>query len=221
MGDLNPVLGIICGLKAERRALGAWVRDPRVMVAISAARPDRAEAEAERLVARGCRALLSWGLAGGLDPGLVPGDLVTASTVVAEDGAAWETSLAMAKQAICLGADRVILTPAEKADLHRRLGAGFVDMESHRVARVARKANRAAYVLRVIADPAGRALPNLVVDVLDDQGAPQVGKVLASLTRRPQDILAIRSLKRDTDTALKALTRAANDGIGRILAETS
>jgi len=86
MGDLTPVLGIVCGMTSEVRALGRWANNPRICIGISGARPDRAEAEARRLVAEGCRALMSWGVAGGLDPALVPGDLVIPAVIVAEDG---------------------------------------------------------------------------------------------------------------------------------------
>ena len=83
MGNLTPapkfVCGIVCGMVSEARALGRWADDPRIAIAVSGARPGRAEAR--RLVAEGCRALISWGVAGGLDPALVPGE------VVAEDGA--------------------------------------------------------------------------------------------------------------------------------------
>ena len=76
MGDLTPALGpavgIVCGMVSEVRALGRWADDPRITIAVSGARPERAEAEARRLVAEGCRALMSWGVAGGLDPALVP-----------------------------------------------------------------------------------------------------------------------------------------------------
>ncbi|MCH8952346.1 MAG: hypothetical protein IID49_09510, partial [Proteobacteria bacterium] len=71
---------------SEVRALGRWADDPRIAIAVSGARPDRAEAEARRLVAGGCRVLLSWGVAGGLDPALRPGELVIPAEIVAEDG---------------------------------------------------------------------------------------------------------------------------------------
>jgi len=96
MGHLTPapkiVCGIVCGMVSEVQALGRWADDPLVGIGISGARPGRAEVEARRLVAEGCRVLLSWGVAGGLDPALVPGDLVFPAEVLAEDGGSWPLS---------------------------------------------------------------------------------------------------------------------------------
>ena len=108
MGNLTPVLGIVCGMVSEVRALGRWADDPRIGIGISGARPGRAEAEARRLVAEGCRALVSWGVAGGLDPALAPGDLVIPAEIVAENGGGWPAShtvIARLDRAIQQGAD--------------------------------------------------------------------------------------------------------------------
>lgn len=99
---MSPVLGILCGIEAEARALGIWADDPRVVVAISGGRPERAAAETERLAGRGVRMLLSWGIAGGLDPALVTGTLVVPDGVIVAGGppAAFDPDLVAA----CRGA---------------------------------------------------------------------------------------------------------------------
>ena len=63
-------------MESEARALGRWREDPRVVVKVSAGRVERAEAAVAELVAEGVAGLLSWGLCGGLDPALRPGDVV-------------------------------------------------------------------------------------------------------------------------------------------------
>jgi adenosylhomocysteine nucleosidase len=236
MGDLTPSLGIVCGMVTEVRALGQWARDPRVLVAVSGARPGRAEAEARRLVAAGCQALLSWGVAGGLDPALVPGDLVVPAEVLAEDGACWGFS-AKLRAGIpagvpsprrgegqggggrILGLDRMAATTAEKATLFQRTGAVAVDMESHRIARVAAEsgAGLPALAIRAIGDPAGRALPALAATALGEDGRPRVGPVAAGLMRRPGDLAALLRVKRDTDAALAALAGVADTAIPALL----
>ena len=75
-------IGIVVGMVAEAvpaaapsAALAAPLR-PRVFVA--GRRPGRAQEGARQLLAEGATALLSFGVAGGLDPALRPGDAVLA-----------------------------------------------------------------------------------------------------------------------------------------------
>ena len=241
MGDLTPtpkiVCGIVCGMVSEVRALGRWADDPLVGIGISGARPDRAEAEARRLVAEGCRALLSWGVAGGLDPALAPGDLVIPGEVVAEDGGSWplshtviarldrtiqtaempRPSRGMTGTGAILGLDRMVLSVAEKAALFERTGAVAVDMETHRVAQVAAEAGLPALAIRAIGDPAGRALPALAARALGEDGRPRIGPVVAGLLRRPGDVAALLRVRRDTEAALATLTAVADTFIAAIL----
>ncbi len=235
----RPVLGIVCGMAAEAGALGGWANDPRVAVAISAGRPLRAEAEARRLAGGGVRTLLSWGIAGALDPALRPGTLVTPSQVVAPDG----TLLALASAAagsdprpppsggtdgegaaaprpvaLLAGSEEVLLDPAAKAELRARTGAAAVDMESHRVAAAAAAAGLPCIAVRAISDPAERALPRLATDALDDRGRPRIGAVLAGLLRHPGDLPALLAAGRDSRAALAALRDAADGLIPALLA---
>jgi hopanoid-associated phosphorylase len=218
----------------EVRALGQWARDPRVRIGISGARPGRAEVEARRLVAEGCRVLLSWGVAGGLDPELEPGDLVIPAGVVAEEGESWPLSqefhanlsavvpaphrgVGQGGGARLLGLERMVLDAAEKAALFEQTGAAAVDMETHRVAQVAADTGLPALAIRAIGDPAGRALPALVAGALGEDGRPAIGPVIAGLARRPWDLGALLRVKWDTDVALAALAAVVDRSIAEIL----
>lgn len=228
MGDLTPVLGIICGMTSEVRALGRWANDPRIGIGISGARPDRAEAEARRLAAQGSRVLLSWGVAGGLDPELSPGSVVIPTNVLTQDEESWPASIYLRAAVVAgshssrcredqgegghlLGLDRMVLTVTEKATLFRHSGAAAADMESHRVALVAAEAKLPMLVIRAIGDPAGRALPALVTRALGEDGRPRIGQVIAGLLRRPGDLGALLRAKRDADAALAALAGIADN----------
>ena len=238
MGNLTPGAkidcGIVCGMVSEVRALGRWADDPLIGIGISGARPGRAEAEARRLVAEGCRALMSWGVAGGLDPALVPGELVFPAVVVAEDGGSWPLSRDLRAAVTAgvpsprrgegqgggptlLGLERMVFSAAEKAALFERSGAVAIDMESHRVALVAAAAGLPFLALRAIGDPAGRALPALVARALGEDGRPRIGPVVAGLLRRPGDLAALLRVKRDTAAALAALAAVAETLIPAIL----
>jgi hypothetical protein len=89
-------------------------------------------------------------------------------------------------------------TTAEKATLFQRTGAVAVDMESHRIARVAAEsgAGLPALAIRAIGDPAGRALPALAATALGEDGRPRVGPVAAGLMRRPGDLAALLRWRR-------------------------
>jgi adenosylhomocysteine nucleosidase len=218
----------------EARALGRWADDPRISIGISGARPDRAEAEVRRLVDEGCRVLLSWGVAGGLDPALDPGDLVIPAKVVAEDGANWVVSPEFRANlpagipsplrgegqgggAHLLGIDRMVLSAAEKSALFEQTGAIAVDMESQRVARVAAEAGLPAIAIRAIGDPAGRAVPRLVTHAIGEDGRPRIRPVIVGLLQRPGDIGALLQVKRGTDFALRALSGVADRVIPVVL----
>jgi len=165
------------------------------------------------------RAVISFGLAGGLDPALRPGDLVVASDVAAK-AESWHAALALtASLASALhpkgttlqrlaGVDAPVMAAADKAALRAATGASAVDMESHLVARFAADCNLPWGVLRVICDPAQRGLPPLVLQALKPDGGIDFPAVLKSLVSDPAQIPALIATGRDTWIAVRALRRA-------------
>ncbi len=212
---MTPLLGILCGLKAEAATLGA--PDPRIAVALSAARPERAAAEAARLARIGVRALLSFGIAGGLDPDLAPGARVVPARVCDGAGGAWATAL-LPGTGTQVGADAAVTGVGEKAALRAATGAVAVDMESHVVARAAAAAGLPFAVLRIVADPAGRGIPQAALRGVGPDGAPRMWPVIAGLIRRPQDLPGLLALGRDYTAALAALEQAAAELLPPLLA---
>lgn len=199
--------GIVTGLASEAAiARRLW---PDALVACAASRPALAAAEAERLADAGASPLLSFGIAGGLEPGLLPGSLIVATEIIADDGrhpcdAAlrdWlHALLPEARLAPVLGSDRPAASAADKAALYAQGGIA-VDMESAAIAAVARRRNLPFAVLRAIADPAERALPLAAMDAVDDRGKPALGRVLIALLRRPWELPALVRLGRDSRLA--------------------
>jgi adenosylhomocysteine nucleosidase len=127
------------------------------------------EATAASAARQGCRGIISFGVAGGLDDALRPGDWVVASSVVHPQGVfatdqGWSRNLMNAiggaRYAPVLGVEAPVAEPAKKRELHRATGAAAVDMESHVVARLAAAHGLAFTALRVIVDPAHRVIPN-------------------------------------------------------------
>lgn len=212
-------IGIVCGMVSEVRTLGKLAQDSRVMTAVSAADPNRAAAEGARLIEEGCSILVSWGLAGGLDPSLVPGQVVEPGTVVLPDGRRLELEAGPRSKTALLGVDFVVTDPAEKSRLWSDSKAVAIDMESHRLAIVAREAGVPLHVIRAISDPADRALPLLAATALGPDGRPKIGRVIMGLLRHPMELPGLIAAGRDSSRALKALSREAVRRIPRLLVE--
>ncbi len=198
---------IVVGLRAEAQL----ARRLGVPVVIGGGLPAGAEAAARRAVADGASALVSFGLAGGLDPSLRPGELIVPTAVLCEDGATFAADPALMTW---LGgatphrvlADELIATDAEtKRRLWQETGAVALDLESGAVARVATEHALPFAVLRVICDPAERDLPPAALAALDARGAIALARVAGSITARPGQLPALLRLAADAAAARRAL----------------
>ena len=173
--------------------------------------PEGAEAAAEWLVSQGVGGLVSFGLAGGLDPALHPGDIVVPHSVRDGDHVTAtdpRLSARFGPPAGILFADTAVVTNSrEKARLFERTGAIAIDLESGAVARVAMRHGLPFAVLRAICDPAERDLPPAALAALDNAGAIGIARVLASVVRHPNQVPALIALGRDAAAARVALKR--------------
>jgi len=216
-------LGVVTGIRAEARLVREVLADlhPPALIACTGAVPGRAGEEAERLLASGAQALVSVGLAGGLDPRLRPGDVLLATGIVAPGRAPAETDQAWVMAAlaasIALGprvvtgslasSDRILPGAAEKRDLAARTGAAAVDMESGEVAEAAGRAGVPVLVLRAVADPAWRNLPAVALVPLRSDGGVRTLAVARALVTRPADWPDVARLALEARAALGALRR--------------
>ncbi len=126
----------------------------------------------------GVSGIISFGISGGLNPELVAGNWVVASTVRYRDRAIatdskWTQELSKrlpgAVLADIVGSDTMVPTPAEKSHLFRTTGAVAVDMESHIAAEIAAAHQIPFAACRVIIDSAHRALPAAAGPALDSE----------------------------------------------------
>jgi hypothetical protein len=132
------------------------------------------------------------GLAGALDPALKVGDIMTDDS---------ETS---ANSVVT--SPKPVLTPQAKAELFQTTRARAVDMEGDVVRRfLAGRATRFIHV-RAISDTADESIDPAVLGFIDDVGRPQVGKVIATLARRPALLGELRRLRTNSGIALRALS---------------
>ncbi|MGH6901300.1 MAG: phosphorylase, partial [Geminicoccaceae bacterium] len=173
-------VGVVTGLRAEARCL----RRLEVRTAFTGGSSERARAEAARLESEGAAGLVSFGLAGGLAPELRPGDLLLPAIVRSPNGLSvptdprWRERLAALLETRGLrvmggaiaGSDRIVTTVADKRALLETTGAIAVDMESHEVAAVASAAGIPLLVIRAIADPQERVIPQAALEALRPDG---------------------------------------------------
>ena len=191
---------------------------PGPMVACSGGRPDKAGGLADYMLKAGAEALVSFGVAGGIDPGLAPGHLVI-GTEVDLGGAslkadeAWikrlSNALPKAHTGIVCGAQEAALTPAAKAKLHAESGGLVIDLESGAVAEACAAKGVPFAILRAVADPAERAIPEFALKGLAEDGRTQALPVILGLLARPWALPALLGLARDNRAALASLGAAA------------
>ncbi len=221
MSPASRPLGIVTGARAEARCLAPARVAGSVIVECSGGRVDRAGIQARALAARGCIGLLSFGLAGGLDPALPPGRLVIGTRVVGPGGALndthgdWTRALQGALAPLdplaapVAAGERIVASPADKRFLFEESGAAIVDLESGAVAMAARAAGLPFAVLRAVADPAMRALPDTAAAGLDERGVVRARAVVMGLIRRPEEIAPTIALAGYAARAMGVLRRAA------------
>ena len=214
-------LGLICGMEVEARALGDLRTHPRLMLGISAARPERATELSQMMVRDGADVLLSWGIAGALSPDLDSGALLVPEAVIDPQGNRSDLSglrpTSSPSQMLLAGSDVIVPTPDAKTNLFLATGAVAVDMETHRVAQVASSANLPCIAIRAVSDPAHRALPPGTEDALDETGRPRVLPVLAGLVRHPTRLPGLLRAKQDLDCALTSLRELGSGLIAGLL----
>jgi len=203
---LDSSIGVVVGLAAEARI----ARRLGWPVAVGGGTSSGAKLAARRLVNDGARALVSFGLAGGLDPALAPGAIIVPSAVIDDDhryptDPKLSNLLGGATPHLLLGANTIVAAVVEKARLYSETGAAATDLESAAVARVAKTNSVPFSVLRAICDPADRTLPPAALAALDRHGAIAIGRVLASIAAHPTQIPALLALASDAMTARRAL----------------
>jgi adenosylhomocysteine nucleosidase len=174
-------------------------------------------------VAQGAAALISFGLAGGLEPSLRPGRLIvpiavhTAGRDILTDRSL-SRLLGSATPHRLLGVETIATTAADKHRLWQSTGAVALDLESGAVASVADQHRLPFAVLRAICDPAERDLPHAALAALDPHGAIGLARVLGSLAAHPTQLSALLALAADAAAARRALAgrvAAIRAGVGQ------
>ncbi len=225
--------GVVAALGAEARTLGRPVRrsdglfavGDGILMAVSGMGCPAAAAAARRLLDAGATALVSWGMAGGLDPRLTAGTICLPRRVVTEDSGTFSTdhhwreilTAAVAARSGIEGGD--LLTSATaiddiagKAAAFMRTGAVAVDMESSGVAAIAANHGVPFIAIRVIVDTAADELPQAAVEAIQF-GRVRIPRLILGIVRRPRDIAPLMRLAGRYRAAKRSLTDVARTGV--------
>jgi adenosylhomocysteine nucleosidase len=209
----------------ERR----WIGAPEPLAETSGVGAQKAGLAARRLVDRGATALVSWGVAGGLDPKIGPGAVVLPDAVIGADGsrlrvdAEWRDRLLTKVEdtvdvstSELLDINRLIVTSDEKCELHRRTGAVAVDMESAAIASVSNQSGVPFIAVRGIVDSAAMSLPD-VVQTMFEQGGGSRRSLLTRLALRPLEwpgLIALARGKAAAGRSMRMVWSAAGPDLG-------
>lgn len=232
------VVGVVCALASEARHLGPATRRHEpvaaladgTLLAVSGMGRAAAAHSARALIDAGADALVSWGMAGGLDPALTAGTIFLPSEVISRDGVEMTTATAWRERLGAAIADqdtqqkpvkiqgrlltslKAVASAAEKAMLFRETRAAAVDMESLAVAEAAQTRQLPFIAVRVIVDSAQDALPRAVTAAADVEGHLKVWRLMAALARTPTDLAALMRLAQRYRAANRSLAAVARVG---------
>jgi adenosylhomocysteine nucleosidase len=199
------------GLQRERRI----VAGPDIEAIASGGDPARLEAALDRLAGT-ASGIISIGIAGALAAGLPVGQWVVADAVLVDGESlptdpAWTSRLAArlpeAARGVLLGVNAMVAEATQKASLHSTTGAVAVDMESHIVARVARRHRLPFAAARVISDTAHHNLPPAARVGMKSDGGMDLPAVLRSLLAKPGQLPALIRTGLEAERGFRALLR--------------
>ena len=209
--DPRPIL-IVTGLVQEARIAAG----PGMAVICSSSDPRQLRALLSVFDPSTIRGVISFGVAGGLAPHLRSGACVVGSAVLSGSNRIptsheWSRKLLDtipgSVSGMLLGVSRPVAHPDDKRELYLQTGAIAVDMESHIVAAVGAAHELPVAAIRVITDPAKRALPVSAVAAMRPNGTTDIGAMLRSVLKRPRELPALLLTAFDARAARATLVR--------------
>ncbi|CAH9017816.1 purine phosphorylase [Candidatus Nitrosacidococcus sp. I8] len=207
--------GIIAALPSEGRCLTKKNLYPKesihlsesLYLQLSGMGSERAQLAAESFVAAGAKALISWGVAGGLAPHIKSGTLLLPKQIRVTEDEIYHTDHEWRQRIINRLDSRLTFSidalhhteitlgcPETKNLIYHQTQCVATDMESAPIASVAAKAGIPFLVIRSVVDPAHMALPNSILSTVNMEGNIRKLALLANLLKCPKDILKLWQL---------------------------
>lgn len=201
--------------------------DDRFTLVLGGMGPERAARAAERMIQEGASAVMSIGMAGALQPGVNPGDVLLPEQVGDARGSlnidrSWRTAILerltdtpfTVHGGLLHSVASVLGTAAAKSEYGRSTGAVAVDMESAAIVQAAQRHGVPATVVRVIVDPVDVALPLEILERLDPYGSIRLSWVLGAIVTRPAllpDMIRLARAQRAAHRVLNQLGRRRHE----------
>jgi len=229
-------VGIVCALTTEARHFKPGLRpsdsvvslDDGTLLSLSGMGSAAAAAGARASIGAGAAALISFGLAGGLDPLLRAGDVCLPREILSPNipsiaaAVAWRERVSAAVQTRIpqarifegglLSHPTLVASIPAKSRLFASTRAIAVDMESFAVAEVAAAHRLPFLAVRVIVDGATDRLPPIVTRAADAYGEIRPWSLVMGLLRAPSDLAGLVRLGHRYRSAGRMLTDIARIG---------
>jgi adenosylhomocysteine nucleosidase len=222
-------VGVVTGLAMEARIVAKAANEGghhRPHLKIAGPGAPSAQATVDRLIAEGAEAILSFGLAGGLDPSIPPGALIVPEGVllpdhdglkVIETDRRWRNRLvnllssgSEVREDPLLCSLEPVLGVADKARLHQDSEAGAVDMESALIARAAAKRGVPFLALRAVSDCAATAIPAAAASAMTKGGRLNIWPIIVALATGQLCLFDLLHVGQQSQLAAGNLSRAVH-----------
>jgi hopanoid-associated phosphorylase len=214
---------VISGMTTEQQI----ATGPNVVSVLSGGDPNVLIQALKNIDPSTIRAVISFGVAGGLDPKLVPGSVVVATSVIDENQTVFPVDASLVQEiemdlqsqnityqaSSMAGVNVAILDQASKDAYFAKTGAQSVDMESHIAAEWAADNHLPFAVLRSISDPENLSVPAIASQALNPDGSINYSAVIGDIMKNPGDLQPLIQTSKDTQAAYAELKtcRAAAD----------
>lgn len=208
---------VVVGMQSEAKA----ARGSNTEVITGAMREDELRAKLAALDTSKVGALISFGVAGGLDPSVKVGDMVVPDTII-YNNRTWRASPELSREirlkleragifahrGPIVGVEGLTQGRADWREQFRRTtGADAVDMETHIAAEFAESRDIPFTAIRAISDTVGQTLPPAAMLPLNENGGVRMNLVIGSILWNPGQIGDLIRTGRDFQTAMETLRR--------------
>ena len=220
-------IGFITGLETEAIILQKIVHYAKSEIIWVGNKQGSAYTQANTLVKNGCEILISFGIAGALDPQLSAGDLVIPKSVTDAECNTFSTDYNLYQKisrhfsnkfkvsgGTLFGSETIIWDADEKKHLFNKYNTNIVDMESFGVARAANENNCSFLIVRSISDIANQSLPKESLKSIDLNNNIKLGNILIDLAKNPNEIPSLLRLAQNSRKAHVCLQKVAKLGFG-------